>query len=160
MSAPTSSENFMVIACTLKPSPVKVAKTIAIIRLKVYSDVIFVNSSSVLPEPYSPDSSAPPTPTSATQRTIMKAPRTSNLVTFCPYLKKNIMMVKTQLEAKMLDIIPALTPLGKAKANVHMIKMVITPCTRALITGTDSRRPLNKTMTFGAFLGETPSAFS
>ena len=42
-------------------------------------------------------------------------------------MKKNMMMVKMQLDAKMLDIIPALTPLGKAKANVKMIKMVIVP---------------------------------
>lgn len=99
---------------------------------------------------------APPTPTRATHRTIINAPSASNLVTFWPYLKKNIIMVKTQLEAKILEIIPALTPLGKANANVKMIKIVIIIYAAALTIGTDSLRPLNKITVFDFFFDATP----
>ena len=134
----------------------------AIIRLNVCVDRISRSSSRVLFSAFSPspDPRAPPTPTRTTHRTIIKAPRASNFVTFWPYLKKNMMMVKMQLDAKILDIIPALTPLGKAKANVKMIKMVIVPWAAALMSGTDSLRPLNMTITFGAFLAAAPSFLS
>lgn len=161
MSAPTSKENLIVKAYKLNANPVASAKTMAIIRLNVYFLEISSNSSSDLSVFLSsPLPDEPPTPTRATHRRIKVTPRPSNFVTFCPYLQKNIITVKMQLVAKILEIIPALTPLGKAYAKVLMIKTIIVPWARALMIGTESLSPLNMTITFGYFLTTAPPFLS